>query len=135
MGKLLNTLVILAIFIATAYSSTLSVTRSIDISTQVARHTLNIEFKSDGSDKGFYHVLSKEENDHLSYITATDGDSKKLTVSQVSAPLGGKSEYVYYLVEFNGPATKGTPIKIKLQYVLTQVFQAYPAEITQAENQ
>ncbi|KAE9555565.1 hypothetical protein FO519_001236 [Halicephalobus sp. NKZ332] len=117
-------------------SSTLSVTRSIDISTQVARHVLNIEFKSDGSDlNSFLHVLTKEEENHLAYIVASDSNSKKLTVNKIPNPQDGNKDYVYYKVDFAAPATKGTPLKIRIEYVLTQILKPYPAEITQAETQ
>lgn len=117
-------------------SSSLSVTRSIDISTQVARHVLNIEFKSDGSDlNSFLHVLTKEQDDHLAYIVASDSSSKKLTVNRVQTPQNGNKDYVYYKVDFATPATKGTAYKIRIEYVLTQILKAYPAEITQAETQ
>jgi len=117
-------------------SSSLTLTRSIDISTQVARHVLNIEFKNDGSDSNsFLHVLTKEEDARLSYIVASDSNSKKLTVSKVPTPQGGNNDYVYYKVDFATPATKGTPYKIRIEYILTQILKPHPVEITQAEAQ
>uniref|UniRef100_A0AC34QJB5 Dolichyl-diphosphooligosaccharide--protein glycosyltransferase subunit 1 n=1 Tax=Panagrolaimus sp. JU765 TaxID=591449 RepID=A0AC34QJB5_9BILA len=127
---------VIMLFCGAFGTSSLSVTRSIDLTTQLARHVLNIEYKTDGTDtKSFLHVLSKADDEHLSYLVATDSTDRKLAVTKVPAPKDGNTDYIYYKIDLIDSATKDKPYKLRIEYVLTQILKPYPAQISQAEQQ
>lgn len=113
----------------------LTVTRNVDATTQLAKYILTIKAKNNGNDVSYFiHPISKEESQHLSYITAYEGKNKKLQVSQLDKPLEDPG-YVYYKIDFSSPLKKGSTFDFKIEYVLTESLKLYPAEISQADSQ
>uniref|UniRef100_A0AC35GSP5 Dolichyl-diphosphooligosaccharide--protein glycosyltransferase subunit 1 n=1 Tax=Panagrolaimus sp. PS1159 TaxID=55785 RepID=A0AC35GSP5_9BILA len=113
----------------------LTVSRNIDISTQLSKYVLNINAKNKGNDVTYFiHPISKEQNLHLSYITANEGKGKKLHVSKVEDSFGN-SDYIYYKIEFLSTLKKDSSLDFQVEYVLSEYLKIYPTEIAQSESQ
>lgn len=113
----------------------LTVSRNIDISTQLSKYVLNINAKNKGNDVTYFiHPISKEQNLHLSYITANEGKGKKLHVSKVEDSFGN-SDYIYYKIEFLSTLKKDSSLDFQVEYVLSEYLKVYPTEIAQSESQ
>lgn len=129
---------IIGIFYKKTPSSDISVItfREIDISSQLAKYVISVKAKNNGNDdvSSFIHPISKEENSHLSYIFGIEGKDKILQASQLDVPLENP-EYIYYKINLNFPLKKSETAEFKIEYVLTQSFKLYPAEIFQSESQ
>jgi oligosaccharyltransferase complex subunit alpha (ribophorin I) len=125
-------------FCSAASKSDIAVTtsREIDISNQLAKYVISIKAKNNGGDDvlSLIHPISKSENNHLSYIIATEGNDKSLQISQLDVPLEN-ADYVYYKIALNSALKKGSTVEFKIEYVLTEFYKLYPAEISQSESQ
>uniref|UniRef100_A0A7E4VS43 Dolichyl-diphosphooligosaccharide--protein glycosyltransferase subunit 1 n=2 Tax=Panagrellus redivivus TaxID=6233 RepID=A0A7E4VS43_PANRE len=116
-------------------SSKLVATRNVDISTQLAKFSVNLEVKNGGPEATYFvYALTKTDNDHLSYLVASDSANKKLPVAPIKYA-AAKPGFEYYKINFGSPLASGASHKVKIEYVLTGALKAYPAQISQEENQ
>ncbi|VDK50659.1 unnamed protein product [Cylicostephanus goldi] len=102
---------------------------------QIVKVSSQLTFSNTGSSDANYVevLLSKEEDEHLSYISAQEGNSKgKLKVSKQKEEKNGFHSYKIELLKQVG---KGGEVKLKVEYRLIELLEPLPAKITQKENQ
>eukprot|EP01088_Endostelium_zonatum_P017156 TRINITY_DN491_c0_g1_i1.p1 TRINITY_DN491_c0_g1~~TRINITY_DN491_c0_g1_i1.p1 ORF type:complete len:452 (+),score=84.22 TRINITY_DN491_c0_g1_i1:93-1448(+) len=111
-----------------------SVTRNIDLSSQLARHTITINLQNSGSAASSFDLsLEASAAQRLSYITATlDG-----TLTNISAGAARNSPrgegHVVYTINFPRPLQGSAALVANL--VFTHSLEPYPATVSQDENQ
>ncbi|CAJ0600819.1 unnamed protein product [Cylicocyclus nassatus] len=112
-----------------------NVERTIDLSSQIVKVSSQLTLSNTGSSDANYVevVLSNEENEHLSYISAQEGNSKGRL--KVSKQKGEKNGFHSYKIELLKQVGKGAELKLKVEYRLIELLQPLPAKITQKENQ
>lgn len=116
----------------------ISATRTIDITTQIVKTSVEYEIKNNGkaSVDSFLHGVSAEEDEQLAWILANleKRDGKKLKTAKVSVQGAPKSQ-VFYRVQLDIPLEAGATVKVLVRTDVTQRLKPYPATITQSENQ
>ncbi|KAI6191093.1 Dolichyl-diphosphooligosaccharide--protein glycosyltransferase subunit 1 [Aphelenchoides bicaudatus] len=116
----------------------ISVVRTVDITTQIIKATTEYEIKNNGksSVSSFLHGLSVEEDKQLALILANaeKRDGKKLKTAKVEVQSAPKTQ-AFYRVDLETPLAAGATAKVVVRTEVTQLLKAYPATIVQAENQ
>ncbi|KAI6174172.1 Dolichyl-diphosphooligosaccharide--protein glycosyltransferase subunit 1 [Aphelenchoides besseyi] len=133
-------LVFAAVWAAETPSNDLGITamRTVDVTSQIVKTTVEYEIKNNGKSpvNSFLHGVSSKEHEKLAWIGANweKRDGKKLTVSKVDVASGPK-DMVYYKIDLITPIAAGETGKLVVRFEVTQMLRAYPAQITQLENQ
>ncbi|CEF64693.1 Dolichyl-diphosphooligosaccharide--protein glycosyltransferase subunit 1 [Strongyloides ratti] len=113
-----------------------SVTRDVDISSQIVKNALVYTIKNNGKETltQFVQIIPKAENDHLAYISAKFDQSTKFKVSQKKID-DVPSDFVAYNIDLSKGIPAGGSAKLTVEYKVTQYLTPYPEEIRQLENQ
>ncbi|RCN37673.1 ribophorin I [Ancylostoma caninum] len=112
-----------------------NVERTIDLTSQIVKVTSQLTLLNTGTSEAnsVEVLLSSEENDHLSYISAQEGNNKgKLKVFKQP---GVKEGFITYKIELLKRVPKDGEVKLKVDYRLIELLKPLPEKITQKENQ
>ncbi|ETN78503.1 ribophorin I [Necator americanus] len=111
------------------------VDRTIDLSSQIVKISSQLTLVNVGTSEAnsVEVLLTKEENEHLSYISAQEGNSKgKLKISKQALE---KQGFKVYKIELLNRVPKDGEVKVKVELRLTELLRPLPEKITQKENQ
>uniref|UniRef100_A0A0K0E828 Dolichyl-diphosphooligosaccharide--protein glycosyltransferase subunit 1 n=1 Tax=Strongyloides stercoralis TaxID=6248 RepID=A0A0K0E828_STRER len=113
-----------------------SVTRDVDISTQIVKNILVYTIKNNGKEAltQFTQIIPKTESEKLAYIGAKMDQSTKFKVSQKKMS-GLSDKFVAYVVDLSKGIPAGGTGKLTIEYKVTQYLTPYPEEIKQLDNQ
>ncbi|EFJ07051.1 hypothetical protein SELMODRAFT_186434 [Selaginella moellendorffii] len=119
--------------------------RRVDLTSQVARTLVSFKIENSGSDPAtkFLFALSKDQFDHLAYISAASvsvkgksrTQSAPLTVKEVEKKEDPSSDAVYFEISLEKSLEQGQAATIDVQYALTHTLTPFPREIRQSETQ
>ncbi|EYC26692.1 hypothetical protein Y032_0010g913 [Ancylostoma ceylanicum] len=112
-----------------------NVERTIDLTSQIVKVTSQLTLLNTGTSEAnsVEVLLTSEENDHLSYISAQEGNNKgKLKVFKQP---GEKQGFITYKIELLKRVPKDGEVKLKVDYRLIQMLKPLPEKIAQNENQ
>jgi len=112
------------------------ITRNIDLSTQLARHTVTIDLENSGSAASSFDLsIDAESAQHLSYLTASiDGSSSNVSVGSSKNNTRGEG-YVVYQLNLPRALENGGTTTVVATLAFTHSLEPYPATVSQDENQ
>ena len=111
------------------------VERTIDLTSQFAKHTIQITISNTGSKSASAVYLAVEDSlaGHLSYLAVTDESKAELkTEKQAKAE---KTSYVLYKVQLQKALEGGASAVITANYVFTHSMTPFPKAISQSDPQ
>jgi len=135
---LLIILVILSIMGGSYSLQNSKVKRLIDLSSQLARHTIEIILLNDEQEKvdSYYITIPVSLSSKLSYIQAITDENSNLPIYQKSdTSTVNNIQYNMFVVNFGTPILKGQEKRLVLYFVFAHAMAVYPDEITQNERQ
>lgn len=108
------------------------VERTIDLTSQFAKHTVTIDIENTGSQSANEYFLAIQKNLHskLSYVQVFE-DSTSLKVEKV----GDESSYVVYRVQLSKALAPSAGLKLVAKFYFSHSMTPFPASIGQAERQ
>ncbi|EPB80392.1 ribophorin I [Ancylostoma ceylanicum] len=121
-----------------------NVERTIDLTSQIVKVTSQLTLLNTGTSEAnsVEVLLTSEENDHLSYISAQEGNNKgKLKVFKQPGEKQGfillqvNTAVQTYKIELLKRVPKDGEVKLKVDYRLIQMLKPLPEKIAQNENQ
>jgi len=114
------------------------VKRTIDLQTQLARHTIEINLYNDGPEKveTYYITIPTSLSSKLSYIQVYTQENPNIPIfKKGETETVNGIEYNVYAVTFPSPLEKGKERNIVIYLVFIHSMSVYPEEITQSERQ
>ncbi|XP_071706872.1 dolichyl-diphosphooligosaccharide--protein glycosyltransferase subunit 1B [Rutidosis leptorrhynchoides] len=121
----------------------LSAERRIDLASHIIRVVLTLKVQNDGASPAsdVFLAFPPQQVKHLALIQAAEISGKKRKKSvhlldvkssdQVNGPNGAK----LYAISLRNPLNTGGSVSIEVSYVLTQLLEPFPVEISQSEPQ
>jgi len=111
--------------------------RVIDLTSQLARETLEITVLNDGDkpDADYYITLPLEASSKLSFILASTDDHPNLPIYKGESKKEGNTNYALYVAKMPTPIEKNQERKVIIYMVFVHAMAIYPEEITQSERQ
>jgi len=113
-----------------------NVARNIDLSSQLARHTITINLENTGSAASSFDLsLDSASAQRLARASATIDGSRAAVSSGTSQNNTRGEGYVVYSVNFTKPLTSGASSILVVNLVFTHRLEPHPAQVAQDENQ
>lgn len=113
----------------------IKVERIVDVSSQIVKVSSQLTLLNSGSAEAnsVDIIITKEESEHLSYISAHEVNNKiKLRISEQAVEIHG---FKVYKAELLHRIAKNGEVMLNIEYRLTGLLIPFPAKITQKENQ
>eukprot|EP00741_Cyanophora_paradoxa_P015731 tig00020904_g15187.t1 len=128
-----------AVFAAQLYTGLVNedVSRDLDLSTQVATVGAKATIKNTGSQSvdHFYVAVRAALHPLLAHIKAEDAAGAPLTVTKDTVESSAPAGTVFYKVQLASALAPGASVTTWTSFVYTNVFTAFPAEISMTETQ
>lgn len=132
-------LLVLALLVCTAFCAdeivNKKVVRDINLTTQVARHTITVTVENKGSSSVLKYELAVHQTSasNLAFISVSEENGATLQVA--TGQKSTQNSFTTYQVSLAKPLAAGDSVTLTVKYVFTHAQKPFPLQITQTEHQ